>query len=366
MQGLKSLAQRALTIVQGADFASRTLAATMLLRPHRLSRFVSCLLLAGACSLVQSAELGEPLVRSHIGQNLIADIELTGMPDPAVPVLVRPAHPDIYRGANIAMAPLLAHLQLSVMRRDGRQFLHVVSTRPVQADHVTMFLELSDGRQRHVRALTLWLTPDPHPAPPPAPVALPFAPVIAPKSLPVAPPQPIPPAPKPAVAVKPAAPPTQAPLPKPAPAPLPPTPRVLAAPAACPVVNSGQLRTCAALDYKNGVLQARIVELEEKVKALQVAIDGRPVAAPVPAAKVVKPVQPVMPKPKKQKERFPWLLAAGGVAGIAALGALVVYLRRKKAMLKGEPPRPGMLARLKSRFRRAKKPVAAPVEPVAH
>lgn len=313
----------------------------MLLRPHRFSRFASCLLLAGTCSLVQSAELGEPLVRSHVGQNLIADIELTGMPDPAVPVLVRPAHPDIYRGANIAMAPLLSHLQLSVMRRDGRQFLHMVSTRPVQADHVTMFLELSDGRQRHVRALTLWLTPDPHPAPPPVPVA--------PQT-----------APKPVVAVKPAAAPT--------PAPLPPKPRVLAAPApaACPVVNPEQLRTCAALDYKNGVLQARIVELEEKVKALQVAIDGRPVAVPAPAPKVVKPAQPVMPKPKKQKERFPWLLAAGGVAGIAALSALVVYLRRKKAMLKGEPPKPGMLARLKSRFKRANKPVQAPVEPVAH
>jgi pilus assembly protein FimV len=277
----------------------------------------------------------------------------------------------VYRGANIAMAPVLSALQLSVMRRDGRQFLHVISTRPVTGDYLNLFLDVAEGSRRHVRAVTLWLTPDPQPAPPPAPPPSAAAPESA---MPTAAPAAVPPAPappKPAVVAKPASVPAAAAVPKPAVAPVAKAAAApllekarTSAPAACPQINPEQLRTCAALDYKNGVLQARIVELEEKVKALQVAIDGHADGAQPAVVRTAS--QPVMPKPKKKKaEPFPWLLAGGGAGGVALLAALVLFLRRKKARLQGEPVKPGLLARLKSRLKRPAKAAPAPIEPVA-
>jgi Tfp pilus assembly protein FimV len=136
---------------------------------RRTRLFLSSLVFA-ALVPVHAAELGDPRVSSHIGQPLVADVELTLLDDPATPVQVRVASPEVYNGAGIAVPPVLASLNLSVMRRDGRQFLHVTSLRPVEADHVHLYLELVDKGQRAVRLATLWLTPDPAPAPAPVPV----------------------------------------------------------------------------------------------------------------------------------------------------------------------------------------------------
>ena len=298
-------------------------------RSARFFHLGSGLILGCWLALAQAAELGEVAVRSFIGQPLVADIELTGMADPAVPVQVRLANPNVYRGANIAVPPVLSSVTMSVMRRDQRQFLHITSIKPAEAEHVHLFLELNDGVKRHLRQVTLWLSPDPAPPPPPAPVA------VAP----------------PAAAV----------------VPEPPPPRArAAAPAACPQVNAEQLRTCAALDYKNGLLSARIVELEEKVKQLQASIEGRvePVAheAPAPA---VHPTPPPPPrKPKKEKAPFPWLLVGGGIAFLLVVGgAVFVLLKRRKAKA-GQAPSSGLLSRLTSRFKRKPADVAA-AEPSA-
>lgn len=293
----------------------------------RFSRLGSALILGCWLAVAQAAELGDVAVRSFVGQPLVADIELTGMADPAVPVQVRLAHPDIYRGANIAVPPVLSSVTMSVMRRDQRQFLHITSIKPVDSEHLHLFLDLNDGARRHVRQVTLWLSPEPPPPVAPAPVA------AAPAEL--------------------------------VPAPVaPPRPRV-AAPAACVQASAEQLRTCAALDYKNGLLSARIVELEEKVKQLQASVEGRaePLAA-LPAAALAKHETPPPPpkKPKKEKAPFPWLLVGGGIAFLLVVGgAVLVLLKRRKA--KGAAPAsPGLLSKLTSRFKRAK-PDEAAVEP---
>jgi pilus assembly protein FimV len=314
-----------------------------------LSRFsttclLACLALAGA----QAAELGEARVSSHIGQQLVADIELTAVENPAAPVQVRVANADVYRGANIAVPPVLSGMVLSVMQRDGRQYLHVTSLRPVEAEHLHLYLELVDGAHRAVRLSTLWLTPDPNPAPAPVPVAPP--PVLV-----ASPPVPVARAPEPVRAVEaPAAPPRIAhampraaaarPARMPAPLSLP-----AAGPVACVPQVSAEVKACIALDAKNAALQNEIGLLEKKVKVLQVAMTPAPVrpptaspsddhagpatpsrpgvaAGPAPALRI--PAKPVAPK----EGGLPWLaIGAGTAAVLAAAGGAFLVVRRRKA-----------------------------------
>ena len=285
---------------------------TLMLRCSR--HFLSTLVLVSATATAHAAELGEARVSSHIGQPLVADIELTMLDDPAQAVTVRLASPEVYNGAGIAMPPVLASLNLSVMRRDGRQYLHVTSLRPVDSEHLHLYLELAEQGQRSVRLATLWLTPDPNPAPPaPAPV-----PVAAPALAPVITPVPAPPAAAPAAPAAVAAQPAKAakaavPVHKPVPPKrrpvavqpaanedpaedaahaTPPKPAVATArpavkpdaeaakptgsavPAACAPASApaaAELNACAVLGAKNQVLRQELGHLEDKVKVLQVA-----------------------------------------------------------------------------------------------
>jgi hypothetical protein len=268
---------------------------------RRTCRFLFVLLTSAACA-AHAAELGDPRVSSHIGQQLVADIELGSLDDPNTPVQVRLASPEVYSEAGIAVPPVLSSLNLSVMRRDGRQFLHATTLRPVQADHLHLYLELTDRGQRVVRLATLWLTPDPAPAPAPLPAPMPVAaaPAAAPAPVParVAPPAPAPvrahaetePAPpalawaKPPAHLPPAAK-TAPPLPAPRLALLP--IHAAARPAACPA-QSGEAEACVALGAKNAELRARIGQLEQRVKGLQASLgagqqgksDGKVASAP--------------------------------------------------------------------------------------
>jgi Tfp pilus assembly protein FimV len=275
----------------------------MLRRSRRLlSTAIFSIAAAGALqAAANGAELGEARVSSHIGQQLVADIELSQVDDPAAQVSVRLASPEVYNGAGIALPSVLASLNLSVMRRDGRQFIHVTSLRPVEAEHLHLYLELGDKGQRAVRLVTLWLTPDPNPAPVPAP-----APAPAPAPVPVAVPAPLP-APLPvraaaapvhaAPAALPAALPPTAPAPrpvrhvKPAPVapitpvrkPVPATAHVDSQPAAC-APQPDEAQACSALGVKNAALRGQLDKLEEKVKGLQQHMGVAPAAAAAKAA----------------------------------------------------------------------------------
>jgi hypothetical protein len=253
-------------------------------------RFLSALAIAAILGPVHAAELGDVRVSSYVGQPLAADIELTLIDDPAAVVGVRLASPEVYNGAGIAMPPALASLNLSVMRRDGRQFLHITSLRAIDSEHLHLYLELSDKGQRTVRLATLWLTPDPNPvrAPAAVPAALPAAvPAAAPVPAPVVV---APAAPMPAPVAKPVPSPTPvrkaaaaAPIraPQPQPLPLPIHGVQPAAPAAC-AQQAEQAKVCLALDGKNAALREQIGALEGKVKVLQGVLKAAP--APVKAA----------------------------------------------------------------------------------
>jgi hypothetical protein len=288
---------------------------------RRLFPYLSCFLLAcGACAGVGAAELGEAKMGSHIGQQVVADLELTALEDPSNVVQARLASIDVYRGASLDMPPVLASLNMNVMRRDGRQFLHITSLKPVQADHLHLFLELNDGARTTVRLATLWFTPDPTP---PAPAPASTEPEPPPLAWPVA-----------------KAPPA---------APV----RIARAPVA-PACSRQQLPqpdpVCAALDGKNAGLRAQIVKLEEKVTRLQVVAQAQadtaskaaPVAAkpvapqPVPAAPAkpratAQKVDPVPVKTSAAPPALPWgWIVAGGAAVFALVGAFQVWRRQRE------------------------------------
>lgn len=355
-----------------------------------------------ALGSAHGAELGDPRVVSHIGQPLVADIELTMLDDAASPVQVRVASPEVYNGAGIAVPPVLSTLHLSVMRRDGRQVLHVTSPRAVDADHVHLYLELVDKGQRAVRLATLWLTPDPNPAPAPAPAREP-GPVVVPSAAPVPARVPVPlPASVTDAALlaqveraRAAAPPlpvhmhARAPVRRPRPAPVARAPALPVArpdvhPRAC-AIPAGEAQACAVLGAKNDELRARLGQVEDRMKKLQVSLGAsvaaQPPAAPDAAAPVAaaavppppKPVKPAGPRPIRSiKPIVPhkpppppddglpwgWIGAAIGVLALGGAGAVVVVRRRRAGGAAAETSdatapgaaAPALFDKLKARF----------------
>ena len=331
------------------------------------SRLLFACIATATAGAALAAELGDAKVASHIGQPLAASVELTTIEDAAAKVGVRLAHPDVYRGANIAMPAVLSSLDLDVVRRDGRQFLYLSTGKPVESRHLHVYLELLDGGQRSVRLVTLWLTPDPNPAPLPVAVAQPAVVVTVPPATADAP-RPSAPPRKPAPATRPVAAlhegeeyvaPRKAVAKSAALASGKATDRKVASgappvaaakpqdtPGACaPQPAAGHLDACAVLGEKNAALRQELGQLEAKVKVLQVATGGTPSAVPAPkgAPRIqLKPKKPAPPEPGT-----PWGLIGAAVAAILAIAGLAVaLLRRRKRSGFGKIPKEHKPARV--------------------
>lgn len=343
----------------------------MLRRPlfSMTSRAGAFLLAALLCPSVRAVELGDITVRSYVGQQLSADIELISLaPDEVAGLPVRLALPDVFSGANIRMNPALGTVHMSVVRRDQRQFLHVTTLQAVDANYIHLFLELGAPGRQVVRAATVWLQPDPHPLPPPPAYAAPApAPLSARASLApgevlddLPPPRMAPRPPAGGVARRPAAPavaPTSA-----APArrraapaadadakPVPPPIRQDAG-GACVAKSAGlSAKECVALDYRNASLSTKLVELEDKVKVLQYALESPPAAGKTPP-----PIASARP-----------LAAAGATAG-AGVGAAAAAGHAASAG-GGHAAAPAALASPHVESASAAAPAAAPATaPAAH
>ena len=312
---------------------------------------------------VMAAELGEMAVLSHVGQPLLAEIELTALaPEDVNGVSVRLASPDVYRGGGIGMDPALQTLTISPLERGGRQYVRVTTRQAIQAGHVHLYLLLGSGSGAVVRLGTLWLTP----APPVAAAAAASAPVrpVIPAPVPVPLPRAAPGAPPPDAAalaararaeglVRPKrvfVPPPAAPM-EAAPALRPPPLRRARAPvAACaPQTDAGQAQACVALDEKNAALNEKLGELEGKIGALQKAL-----ALPAATADAVSPAvapavaeaphakpQPLHATPAADKDKgkaaggngLLWL--GFGTVAFLLLTALIVYVVRKRKQAAG-------------------------------
>ena len=319
-----------------------------------LVRLGSAIALSGVLMCAQAVELGDIVVRSHLGQPLSADIELTGIGNESATVQADLADAEVYRSANIAIHPAVAALTITVVRRDGKRFLRLASSRLVESEFVHIFFELNENGRRAVRQSTLWFSADPRPKPAPMPVVATVA--AASVAVPVAPASPPPLAPPVALAPR---------------RPMSP----MMAPAACvQQFTAAQIGTCAALDANNTALSAQIIELEEKVRRLTAAMHAgavAPVASATPAAPKAPPtvLSPMGAPLRKPAGATPWLFIGVASAAVFALvGVLLMLLQRKRKAAGSTPAArvgPGLIASVKDRLLRGRKAADMPaaVEP---
>ncbi|WLI87764.1 FimV/HubP family polar landmark protein [Massilia sp. R2A-15] len=132
-------------------------------------------------SAASAAGLGKLTVLSALGQPLRAEIELTAVSaEEANGLVAKLAPADAFRAANIEFNPALMSLRFAVEQRNGRQFIRISSSQPVNEPFVDMLLELSWNSGRLVREYTFLLDPAELRATQPAQVAA--APVAVPQS----------------------------------------------------------------------------------------------------------------------------------------------------------------------------------------
>jgi pilus assembly protein FimV len=111
-------------------------------------------------SSAQAAGLGKLTVLSALGQPLRAEIELTSVgDDEGSGLTAKLASPEAFKVANIEFNPALLSLRFSVEQRNGRQYIRITSTQPLNEPFVDMLLELSWNNGKLVREYTFLLDP---------------------------------------------------------------------------------------------------------------------------------------------------------------------------------------------------------------
>lgn len=160
-----------------------------------------------------AAGLGQLTILSTLGQPLLAEVDLISVQKDELATLVaRLAPPEAFSQAKIQYSPALVGVRLSIEKRaDGKPYIKIISTRPVNEPFIDLLIELSWAQGRLVREYTALIDPPGFaPGAPAAPVAV--APPTTPESKPIAPVAPVAPAtavapvePKPALAKAPAA-----------------------------------------------------------------------------------------------------------------------------------------------------------------
>jgi len=217
------------------------------------TRLVSAVFIALASMSLQleAAGLGRLTVQSGLGQPLRAEVEVTSLSrEEAQSLTARLASAEAFRQAGLEFSPALQNLRFAIEPRDGRTFVRITSTQPINEPFVDLLLELNWATGKFVREYTFLLDPpevrtareagdggarrdavQPQAAAPspPAPVA------VAPVPTPAAPlPAPTVPAPAPAVVESAAAPVAAAPPPAMSAPTAPPPTAATAAPASRP------------------------------------------------------------------------------------------------------------------------------------
>jgi pilus assembly protein FimV len=111
-------------------------------------------------SSAHAVGLGKLTVLSSLGQPLRAEIELTSVSkEEASALTARLAPLEAYRKANIDFNPALQSVQFAVEQRNGRQFVRLTSSQPINEPFVDMLLELGTPSSRLLREYTFLLDP---------------------------------------------------------------------------------------------------------------------------------------------------------------------------------------------------------------
>jgi pilus assembly protein FimV len=185
---------------------------------------LAALLLVPAMAL--GAGLGKLALHSALGQQLSAQIDIVSIQrGEAGSLSARIASPEAFRQAGVDYGPAITFLRASVQSREGKHFVVLTSTEPINEPFLDVLVELTWATGRLVRQYTFLLDPVEYKGPPAPPS------VAAVEAKPVEPPR----APEPA--------PTPAPPPKTpelAPTPITPAPaaEAPAAPAPAPMAEA--------------------------------------------------------------------------------------------------------------------------------
>src|SRR5262245_480219 len=105
-----------------------------------------------------AAGLGTLTVRSALGQPLDAEIEVVSL-QPGEDFQVRLASRDAYQNAGIDPSPALAGARFTVERRDGKTFIRVRTSQPVDAPFFHVLVELQWPTGRLSRQYTVLVDP---------------------------------------------------------------------------------------------------------------------------------------------------------------------------------------------------------------
>ena len=124
-----------------------------------------------------AAGLGKLTILSALGQPLAAEIDLVSVQKDEISSLTaRIASPEAFQQANMQYSPALIGVRLSVEKRaDGKPYIKIISTRPVNEPFLAVLIELSWAQGRLVREYTALIDPPGYSPFTPAPVAPPVA-----------------------------------------------------------------------------------------------------------------------------------------------------------------------------------------------
>ena len=111
--------------------------------------------------VAHAAGLGKLTIMSALGQPLVAEVDLVSVQEQEVPGLrVRIASPEAFTKANVQYSPALIGVRLSIERRsDGRPYVKIISTRPVNEPFIDLLVELSWPQGHLVREYTALIDP---------------------------------------------------------------------------------------------------------------------------------------------------------------------------------------------------------------
>ncbi len=128
--------------------------------PKRLAVAVALALMAGS-GTAWSAGLGRLSVQSGLGQPLRAEVEITALTrEESASLNAKLASPDAFKQAGLEFNAALAGLRFAIDRRtDGRSFVRISSTQPINEPFVDMLLELNWATGKFVREYTFLLDP---------------------------------------------------------------------------------------------------------------------------------------------------------------------------------------------------------------
>ena len=130
-------------------------------KPTVLALAMAAALSGGVQSTAFAAGLGRLTVQSALGQPLQAEVEITSASREELATLAaRLASPDAFRQAGMEFNAALSSLRFAVDRRpDGRAFVRITSTQPINEPFVDLLVELNWASGRFVREYTFLLDP---------------------------------------------------------------------------------------------------------------------------------------------------------------------------------------------------------------